>query len=247
MADQIKGFCKYCGAEHTKGGMLRHLATCKKRKARLNQENGKIRCGYFQIAIYEKYEKKYWLIIEINENATLKELDEFIRDVWMECCGHLSVFGINGVEYEVCPDTDGFFEPPTRSMDYKLKDVFTVGETAIYEYDFGSTTELTLNVHSHRMGEWKSEKITILSRNNPLEILCSQCGSNRAQWINPQGLYDGNAFWCDECLPEECAEDESEEYYGLEFLLPVCNSPRMGVCGYEGSYIYPDQFEPDER
>ena len=29
-------------------------------------------------------------------------------------------------------------------------------------------------------------------------------------------------------------------------ILPVTNSPRMGVCGYEGSSVYPEQFEPDE-
>lgn len=37
-----------------------------------------------------KYSKKYWLIIEVSENVTLKELDNFIRDIWVECCGHLS-------------------------------------------------------------------------------------------------------------------------------------------------------------
>lgn len=29
-------------------------------------------------------------------------------------------------------------------------------------------------------------------------------------------------------------------------MLPVCNSPRMGVCGYKGSKLYSDQFEPDK-
>lgn len=30
MAKQSKGYCKYYGKEYTKGGMLRHLASCKK-------------------------------------------------------------------------------------------------------------------------------------------------------------------------------------------------------------------------
>ena len=47
------------------------------------------------------------------------------------------------------------------------------------------------------------------------------------------------------CL--EAENDEEGEDYELEFLLPVSNSPRMGVCGYEGSDSYPDQFEPDEQ
>ena len=46
---------------------------------------------------------------------------------------------------------------------------------------------------------------------------------------------------------EEDEEQEFDDYDVPEYFLPVCNSPRMGVCGYEGSKIYPDQFEPDEK
>ena len=117
-----------------------------------------------------------------------------------------------------------------------------------YEYDFGSTTELLLSIHSYRIGDRKEEKIIILSRNNPLEIICSQCGKNKAKWVNPQDYYYGKPFWCDECL-QEGNEDEEEEWDSsvYEYMLPVCNSPRMGVCGYDGSRIYPEQFEPDEK
>ena len=41
MANQTKGFCKYCGKEYTKGGMLRHLPACKARKAVLEAEKVK--------------------------------------------------------------------------------------------------------------------------------------------------------------------------------------------------------------
>lgn len=254
MTKQTKGFCKYCGNEYTKGGMLRHLSACKKRKARLEVQKGK--CRYYQVSICGKYNKDYWLIIEISENATLRELDQFIRDIWVECCGHLSAFEAGGVMYEAYPDLDSIWGPPSKSMNHKLKDVFTVGETVSYEYDYGSTTELVLSIHSYGEGEGKKEKITILSRNNPLEILCSHCGKNKAQWIDTLRYYEGDAFWCEECLREynleedELEEDDEEEFYEYEIpehFLPVCNSPRMGVCGYEGSEIYPDQFEPDER
>lgn len=190
-----------------------------------------------------------WKRIHKRRNASLKELDKFIRDIWTECCGHLSAFEINGVQYESCPATDRFWGTPAKSMNCKLKDVFVVGETVTYEYDFGSTTELILNIHSYRVGERRKEKITLLSRNNPLKIICSQCEKNIAEWVEPQGFWDGTPFWCDECLHEENCDDEQgdfDEYYGPEFLLPVCNSPRMGVCGYEGSSVYPDQFEPGE-
>lgn len=259
MAKQTRGFCKYCGKEYTKGGMLRHLTACKKRKEVLEKENSQKRCGYFQIVISGKYSNAYWLIIEISENATLKDLDGFIRDIWVECCGHLSAFMINGIEYEDSEFMGDIWDSSVESTECKLKSVVSVGDIIAYEYDFGSTTELVLKVHSYRMGARKKEKITILSRNNPLEIICSQCGKNRADWINTYDYYGEKPFWCEECLKksaieEECGDD-CDDYYDdcencdeiYEYMLPVCNSPRMGVCGYEGSRIYPDQFEPDEK
>lgn len=245
MAVQTKGFCKYCGKEYTRSGMLRHLQACKKRNMKLSEEKGKRRCRYFQIVILGKYIKDYWLIIETSENTTLKELDKFIRDIWVECCGHLSAFVINGVQYESNPDMYVFWGMPSRNMNYRLKDVVDVGDSISYEYDFGSTTELVLSIHSCREGEKKNSEIVILSRNNPPKIVCSNCEQNEAKWVDPEGYYEGAPFWCEECLNMENGEEG--EYYEPEFLLPIYNSPRMGVCGYEGSDSYPDQFEPDKQ
>lgn len=239
MGIQTKGFCKYCGKEYTRGGMYRHMLTCGARKKALDAEAGKKSCGYFQLLLYGKYDGDYWLLIEMRDTATLADMDQFIRDIWVECCGHLSAFHIHGQSYESCPDMDDWFGPPAKSMNSKLKDVLSGGSVVGYSYDFGSTTELVIKVLGHRSGFQKQDKLTILSRNNPPEIVCCKCGKNPAQWISPEGFYDGDAFRCEACLEEE--EDEEE------FWLPVCNSPRMGVCGYEGSDKYPDVFTPDQK
>ena len=243
MAKSTRGYCKYCGKEYTRTGMLKHLQSCKKRMEVC--ENSKKMSAYYELMLYGTYNKDYWLIIQIKENATLECLDQFIRDIWVECCGHLSAFDIEGVRYEQIPDNDFLWEKPAEDMSHKLKEVLEVGMEIGYEYDFGSTTELVLSIHSCRDGEKKNNEIVILSRNNPPKILCSNCEQNEAKWVNPEGYYEGEPFWCDECL--EAENDEEGEDYELEFLLPVCNSPRMGVCGYEGSDSYPDQFEPDEQ
>lgn len=256
MPKQSKGLCKYCGKEYTKGGMLKHLAACKERKNVWNKETGKRKSGYFELVISGRYNTAYWLIIEMRDTATLEDLDRFLREIWVECCGHLSAFTINGEEYEVLPDMVdiwGGFSEPSKSMDYKLKDVFSVGMSAGYVYDFGSTTELAIKVQEYRTGVWKSDAVTILSRNNPPEILCSVCEKNKAVWILPERYYEGDPFRCDDCLrlAEEDEEsenmEEDDDYYFEEFYLPVCNSPRMGVCGYEGSDCFPDVFKPDRK
>lgn len=243
MAKQTKGFCKYCGNEYTRSGMLKHLGNCKKRATRLEQENGETGCGYFQLLIRSKYRSAYWLIVEMKETAALQDLDQFIRDIWVECCGHLSEFEIDDQKYESCPNMGSFWGTPPKDLKDQVKKLFRNGQVITYKYDFGSTTTLLIEVQGYRLGDGKAEKITILSRNNPPEILCSQCGEKQAKWVDVEGYYDGTPYWCEECMDERNQEWEDED----AFILPICNSPRMGTCGYSGSDIYPEQFLPEVK
>ena len=246
MAKSTRGYCKYCGKEYTRTGMLKHLQSCKKRMEVC--ENSKKMSAYYELMLYGTYNKDYWLIIQIKENATLECLDQFIRDIWVECCGHLSAFDIEGVRYEQIPDNDFLWGKPAEDMSHKLKEVLEVGMEIGYEYDFGSTTELTIKVVDFYKAPEQKENVTILSRNNPIQFTCSVCGKNPAVWIDPIKMYNEDPFWCEECLEkyENGELDEEIEVEESGYLLPVTNSPRMGVCGYEGSDFYPDQFEPDD-
>ena len=150
MAKRTKGKCKFCGKEYTFSYMNRHLPVCEARQKKWEQETGSKKCGYFELAVYPKYNRDHWLFVEIKETATLKDLDQFLRDIWLECCGHLSAFDINGVSYDVAPGDD-FWGEPAKSMNYKLKSVLEKGMTFDYEYDFGSTTELMITVVNYRV------------------------------------------------------------------------------------------------
>ena len=159
-------------------GIAKHLQTCKKRvdlyeKAEKTEK-------YFELLLYGAYNKDNWLIIQIKENATLDDLDRFIRDIWVECCGHLSVFEIDGVSYEREPDDDFGWGEPAKSTNHTLKQVLTTGMIFNYEYDFGSTTEIMVKVLDHYSAQKQNEKVVILSRNNPPEFACSICGNSRS-------------------------------------------------------------------
>lgn len=237
MAKRIKGKCKYCGKEYTFSYMNRHLPVCEERQKKWAEETGDKKCGYFELAVYPKYNRDYWLYVEIKETATLKDVDQFLRDIWVECCGHLSAFDIGGISYEVEPQDDFFWGKPVKNMNCRLKSVLEKGMTFGYEYDFGSTTELMITVANYRIKSYRKEKLIILSRNNPIEILCDVCGKKSAAYICAECFYDGSGWLCEDCAKtHECGE---------EMLLPICNSPRVGVCDYCGSDIYPDQFVPD--
>lgn len=159
-------------------GIAKHLQTCKKRVDLC--EKAKKTEKYFELLLYGAYNKDYWLIIQIKENATLDDLDRFIRDIWVECCGHLSVFEIDGVSYEREPDDDFGWGEPAKSTNHTLKQVLTTGMIFNYEYDFGSTTEIMVKVLDHYSAQKQNEKVVILSRNNPPEFACSICGNSRS-------------------------------------------------------------------
>lgn len=236
---RTRGKCKYCGREYTLNGMIRHLDTCEDRALGIANGKSNRKCRYYELAIYGAYNRDYWLIIEIKETATLKDLDSFLRDIWVECCGHLSSFTIGDTTYDVDGGSDDWFMS-TESMDCQLKTVLEKGMEFEYEYDFGSTTALQITVANTRTGGSRREKVVILSRNNPIDYICSECGQRKAVDICVACQWEGEEVY----LCEECEETHG---HGEEYVLPVCNSPRMGVCGYCGSTKYPDQFEPDKK
>ncbi len=169
----------------------------------------------------------YWLHVEVPGQATLVDLDKFLRDFWVECCGHLSAFEIENVKYAVMPDTEyGFDEKSMRGV--KLEKVLRPGQSFDYEYDYGTTTELTLKVIGVREGQYigKGKAIKVLAQNEAPDIPCDLCKQNLAVVICTECRWHGEGWLCEKCA------DKHEEHQ--DFFLPVVNSPRVGECGYVG-------------
>jgi hypothetical protein len=119
-----------------------------------------------------------------------------------------------------------------KNMQVRLDKVLKPGQTCSYEYDFGSTTELTVKVISEQEVEAQKKAIQILARNNLPLVPCDVCGEP-ATTTCTQCIYEDKGCLCDACAKgHECGE---------EMLLPMVNSPRAGVCGYTGqdpAYIW---------
>lgn len=155
---------------------------------------------------------EYWLHLKVAGNARLEALDQFLRDIWLECCGHLSAFSYKGTEL---------------AMERKLSDILSPGIELLHEYDFGTPTELLVKVLGEHKGPMeKNIPVEILSRNEAPEILCDECGKAPAVVICAECQWEGGGWLCKSCAEShECDE---------EMFLPVVNSPRTGVCGYTG-------------
>ncbi len=209
-----EGICDFCDKKVSGNAMKRHLLSCSERE-KANKE-----CpGQEKIFFIKAGADPFWVYFEADGSSTLKETDSFLRGLWLECCGHLSLFTIFDETYASSPQK----EHGDRSMNIQLKNMLFPGLKFSHEYDFGTTTMLGIECVSERLGKAIGE-INVLARNNLPDFLCA-CGKP-AKDICSQCEGEDGSLLCAECGKEhECGED---------MLLPIVNSPRTGMCGYTG-------------
>ena len=227
-----EGKCLFCGKTFAKAGISRHLETHLKEKV----ETGKSGKSFLaKVEINKRWgSAPYFLSLWIDGEAKMKDLDDFLRGIWLECCGHMSAFkdskmqNSRGGMFGMMEENAGEI-----SMSRKAKDVLRKDLVLDYEYDFGSSTELSITVVEEY--PYKADKkIVLLSRNEPLKIMCSVCGKVPAAQICTVCMYDKEAAFCDKCAKKHAKECEDFDDYAA---MPVVNSPRVGVCAYEGGTI----------
>ena len=150
-------------------------------------------------------------------SASLGKFDKYLRAIWLECCGHLSKFTIGG--------GGGLDIGKARMAD-------TIFETDLvlrHLYDFGTTSETDIKVVGFREGKATTKHpIVLLARNQMPKMVCQECG-RPAQWLCIECVYeeDNSSYLCDEHM-----EEHPHENYGEP--MPLVNSPRTGMCGYDG-------------
>ena len=213
------GKCAICGKSYSKSGISRHLQSCLE-KERAAARSAPSRSGPklkgLHLAIEGRDFPGYWLHLEMTAGESLRVLDQFLRDTWLECCGHLSAFYIQGREY--CPGSR-----------VNVGRILSQGMRFYHRYDFGTMTDLTLRVLSQGDASEGASGIRVLARNDPPEHPCFKCGATAAQ-ICTECAWSGEGFYCGECAAVHTTQSPS----CVEMFLPVVNSPRMGECAYTG-------------
>jgi hypothetical protein len=217
MEKQSKGKCTKCNEDISPTKAADHCLKCILQSPAPSQlEN-----AYLMRISWGELLNLYWMYLAITKETSLEQLDRFLRNTWLECCGHLSKFTIAGHRYMSHTESGR----PSPSMKTKIDQLVTPGSIFAYTYDMGSSTNLELEVIEAIA--ISSKKIAILMRNNPpcffceicenpAEVICSICGDRT----------------CSDCIEEHsCVVEEGDTY----MLMPLANSPRAGVCGYTGS------------
>ena len=174
------------------------------------------------------------LQVELRKPRSRDDLVAFLKDRLKSLPKSTSLFALEDIEEQ----RSLYFQKSTlkflldmvedRSLDARLEKVLKVGQKFTYEYDFGSTTELNLKVISEREGVAlegeDDDTVFVLARNVAPAILCKVCGKPARKVVSGYFNVEENAY-CNRCA------NRSED---AEMMLPIVNSPRVGVCGYTG-------------
>ena len=148
-------------------------------------------------------------------------LDHYLRAIWLECCGHLSQFFLEKWGDKI-------------AMNRRAGQIFGPGMELFYVYDFGTSSELGIQVVSSRTGKPLSpHPIILLARNDQPEEQCIEC-EEPAAWLCLECIYEYNVSGA---LCDKHAKDHPHDEYGDP--IPLVNSPRVGMCGYTGPAIPP--------
>ncbi len=214
---QTRGKCVFCDREMTRSGLARHLRICPQRQEAINAANQASGSDQpiYHLQVQDEWGGDFWLHLEMKGSATLDDLDSYLRTIWLECCGHLSQFSVGGWRGDEIP------------MSCKIAQVFQVGVELTHIYDFGTSSETLVKAVDVRQGKpLTPHPIFLMARNEMQEVKCMKC--------------DRTATWfCQECMYEmhvtgALCEEHAREHPHDEYIMAVVNSPRMGMCGYNG-------------
>ena len=216
---QSKGRCAYCGQETTKSGMTKHLSACPQRRAAIEQADGKKGASetLYHLRIQAANQSEFWLDLEMRGSAKLADLDHYLRAIWLECCDHLSQFSMGKRWGEEI------------SQNLKAKAIFAPGVELTHIYDFGTTSQTQIKVVGTREGKPTTQHpIALMARNLMPEAKCIECGQPAA-WLCMECLIEEDKWGT---LCDQHAQKHPHDNYGEP--IPLVNSPRLGMCGYDG-------------
>jgi len=215
MTEELKseGRCIYCNQMFSQKEIGKHLA---KHLVEMEKKDAdKTMNFYYHIEVQVA---ELFLHLLVRGDATMKIIDDFLREIWLECCGHMSEFGHKNFRISKRDRVEDIFAPRVKNF---------------HDYDFGSTTRVFLKgLKSYRFSLKGS--IILLSRNEPLKLLCNMCKKNPAVNLCATCSWEEDAFYCEACSGKHAKVCEDFADYSS---MPVVNSPRMGVCGYMGGSI----------
>lgn len=153
----------------------------------------------------------------------LSHIDKFLRDMWCECCGHMSIVHVFDAETDI--RKDGKFRDLISKYDETNQ--FT------YEYDMGDTTTIFFRILK-KLNDNNSTKYKLLYRNEQQNVKCDNY--TKCKTFASHIFYrDRHILYCKDCLDDIVTKlkKQNEDFDESNIMKQaITNSPRSGVLCY---------------
>lgn len=239
--------CRFCTSKFWKKDMGLHTYACVREKY-------KDRAGCLvHFSSRDMNNNVYEMYAMIENDCTFLDIDQFLKFMWCECCGHLSKFTqmkvVNSTEAknttnentttveettkvenitisdEPYTDEDGNFIDPSEISKSVLLSTYNSGDYFLYEYDYGFTTDVLMGIISKNEKISKTKNIILLYRNEQPNTKCAT-----KLCTNQTVMHHYDKSYCKPCFTKF---KKTVQYENVE--LKISNSPRTGTCGYQNT------------
>jgi hypothetical protein len=254
--DPMKGTCQACQQSLALSNCKRHLFFCSKMLEYLTNHQYNVfndtaisiltTTGYI-LKISDLHRPHlYYIYLAAPDHLSLRDLDVYLRALWLQCCSHMSCFSTDtGKEYyPQLFSNPSFpnFENHFLMSEMAISDFFSANDHCAYEYDFADRTQLQIQV-IQRITNAPKQKFTLLIRNEEPQYYCDSCQER----IIIRYCQACRQSFCEGCFVSSHLQDtkkkesksvkNSKKMCGSDYCLPVVNSPRVGKCGYVGPIV----------
>ena len=200
-ADNSPGRCHLCGIVVRAEDVRAHAQSCVREAFQSKFGNDDLTPGNTGNATFLIWvradEVRQWMMLAVRPNTSLLQFDQFLRNLWLECCGHQSRFEISDTRYGAHVRSTGgtryadtyLAEPDERNMMHTVEQTVPPGELFRHEYDYDNVYSTSLNLECvavlptpyDRLLElidppesaegYTDDFIAIVARNLPLAVL----------------------------------------------------------------------------
>jgi len=234
MQQTQNGICFVCNAQFPIAECKKHMNECVNNMiAETDNSNQSLTI----LHLVAEVDPKYWLYVIVRSDATLKDLNKFLREYWMED-DHLSCF-----EYISAITTIPTMTLKEIPMKSTIKTVFCDTSVNVqYIFDYGAWTYVYIKLVGIAVSKKEISHPMVIAKNVPLYHECTEC--KKAPGV---ALCSCDKCMCEGCSVNGCAECQLEQ----DELSPVFDSPRMGRGGFDGSdcnqEIYNYNYVPPKK
>ncbi len=154
-ADNSVGRCHLCGNAIRAEDVITHARSCVTTAVQTlinNDLHSKHAANGTFLIWVRADEVRQWMMLAVRPTTTLLQLDQSLRNLWLECCGHMSRFEIGTTRYSAGRPGPGgthlfaayLADPGDRHMMYTVGQTISHGASFRHEYDYDYTTCLDL-------------------------------------------------------------------------------------------------------